>query len=52
MCGLWSVKCYCGEVTCFVWHEETCVCCGRTLNLVESRDGGVEDVTVEGEAQE
>lgn len=51
-CGLWSARCYCGEVTCFVGRQETCVCCGRTLTLVESRDGDVEDVIVAGEAED
>lgn len=50
-CGYWNVECYCGEITCFVFPEDTCVCCGRTLSLVESNDGGVEAVTVEGDAE-
>lgn len=52
MCGYFSVECYCGEVTCFVIPEDTCACCGRTLTFVESRDGDVEDVTVEGDAED
>ena len=52
MCGYCSVECYYGEVTCFVIHEDTCVCCGRKLTLVESNDGVMEAVTVEGDAED
>ncbi|UTT71163.1 restriction endonuclease [Arthrobacter sp. DNA4] len=52
MCGYWNVECHCGEVTCFVFHEETCVSCGRILTLVASNDGGIEAVTVEGDAED
>lgn len=46
MCGLWSVTCECGEVTCFVSSEEECVACGRVYELEQSRDGDVEGIII------
>jgi hypothetical protein len=39
VCGTWSVECECGEATNFVTDEETCVACGRVVELVQNHDG-------------
>lgn len=46
MCGLWSVSCECGEITCFVTSEEKCVACGRGYELQQSQDGMVEGIAI------
>lgn len=46
MCGVWSVSCECGEITCFVGYEEKCVACGRVYELERSRDGEAEGIAI------
>ena len=46
MCGMWSVSCECGEITCFVSVDEKCVACGRVYDLEQGREGDVEGITI------
>lgn len=48
MCCCWSVKCECGEISCFIFDEETCAVCRRTYSLAKSVDGDVYDVVAAG----